>query len=339
MMQGGDYLRKGERVQPNTPSFLHPFEDKPNANRLDLARWLVSTENPLLARVTVNRIWQQYFGRGLVDTENDFGTQGTPPTHPELLDWLAREFIESGWSQKHIHRLILNSAVYRQSSKVREELMESDPRNLLLARQTRLRLDAEIVRDVALSASGLLNSKIGGPSVFPPQPEAAMSASQLKKTWKPSTGEDRYRRGMYTFFWRVTPHPALMVFDAPSGMTTCTRRTRSNTPLQALALLNETAFHEFAQSLALRLFRESASGDGRMRRAFALTVARQPSIKELARLQQLLSTERDQLQTRPEDVAQLLPKSLPPDVKPIELAAWTSIARVLMNTDEFITRE
>jgi len=340
MLQGGDYLRKGERVTPGVPSFLHAFAEKPNANRLDLARWMVSDENPLLARVTVNRIWQEYFGRGLVETENDFGTQGTPPTHPELLDWLAREFIESGWSQKHVHRLILNSAVYRQSSKVRQDLMEKDPRNLLLARQTRLRLDAEIVRDVALSASGLLNPKIGGPSVFPPQPDAAMSASQLKKVWKASTGDDRYRRGMYTFFWRITPHPALIVFDAPSGLNTCTRRTRSNTPLQALAMLNETAFHEFAQALALRLFRESpADANERMQRAFALTVSRTPQARELARLQQLLATERDQLQTRPDEAAKLLPKNTPEGVNGIELAAWISLSRVLMNTDEFITRE
>jgi hypothetical protein len=335
VLKGGDYLAKGERVTPGVPAFLHPFPEKPNANRLDFAKWLVDPANPLLARVTVNRIWQEYFGRGLVETENDFGTQGAPPTHPELLDWLATEFIRSGWSQKAIHRAIVTSAAYRQASRVRPELAERDPRNLLLARQTRLRLDAEIVRDAALCASGLLVAKAGGPSVFPPQPAAAMSASQLKKTWTASTGDDRYRRGMYTFFWRVTPNPSLIVFDAPSGMTACTRRTRSNTPLQALALLNETAFHEFARGFAERLLRETAGKgfEDRLGRAFELALSRPPSARERERLRTLYATERDALQTQPEDVQALAGSG------DIELAAWVSLSRVLMNTDEFMTRE
>jgi hypothetical protein len=309
-------------------------------NRLDLANWLVDPANPLLARVTVNRIWQEYFGHGLVETENDFGTQGSPPSHPELLDWLATEFVRSGWSQKAIHRLIVNSAAYRQSSKVRPELGERDPRNVLLARQSRLRLDSEVVRDVALSASGLLNSKVGGPSVFPPQPANAMTASQVKKSWTASTGEDRYRRGMYTFFWRVTPHPELVVFDAPSGMTTCTRRGRSNTPLQALTLMNDLSFHEFAQAFGLRLVREvRQAGDARLTHAFRLAVSRAPSQKELARLREFTAAESDRLQSNPEEAKLLLPKELPAGVDSHELALWTSVARVLFNTDEFITRE
>ncbi|MGH9661632.1 MAG: PSD1 and planctomycete cytochrome C domain-containing protein, partial [Bryobacteraceae bacterium] len=272
VFRGGDYLAAAERVQPGTPWFLDPPRG-PMSSRLDLARWIVDPAGPLLARVTVNRIWQQYFGAGLVETENDFGTQGAAPSHPELLDWLAVEFIERGWSRKAIHRAIVTSAAYRQSSRVREDLREKDPGNRLLARQSRLRLDAEIVRDVGLASSGLLARTIGGPGVFPPQPAKAMEASQLKKTWSASTGTDRYRRGLYTFFWRVTPHPALVVFDAPSGMVACTRRTRSNTPLQALAMLNETASHEFAQALAARLARDApAGGDARIRRAFQLTV-------------------------------------------------------------------
>ncbi|MBI4907003.1 MAG: DUF1553 domain-containing protein [Acidobacteria bacterium] len=334
-MPGGDYLRKGERVSAGVPAFLHSFSAKANANRLDLAKWLVDPNNPLLARVTVNRIWMQYFGRGLVETENDFGTQGTPPSHPELLDWLASEFVRSGWSQKHIHRLILNSATYRQSAKVREDLSETDPRNLLLARQSRLRLDGEIVRDVALSASGLLAAKVGGPSVFPPQPESAMSASQIKKVWKASTGEDRYRRGMYTFYWRVTPYPALVVFDEPNAMTACTRRNRSNTPLQALTLLNDLAFHEMAQAFALRLMKEGA--DGRLDRAFLLAYSRLPAAKERERLRSLLAMERDALATKPDEIAKLVPLQAEGDKT--ELAAWVQLARVLMNTDEFITRE
>ncbi|MBI3281488.1 MAG: PSD1 domain-containing protein [Acidobacteria bacterium] len=337
---GGDFLSQGERVDPGTPSFLHPFPGGASATRLDLARWLVDPENPLLARVTVNRIWQEYFGRGIVETENDFGTQGAPPTHPELLDWLSVTFVESGWSRKAIHRLITTSAAYRQSSHARRDLQEKDPRNYLLARQSRLRLDAEIVRDAALSASGLLAPRVGGPSVFPPQPAAAMQASQVKKTWTASTAPDRYRRGMYTFFWRVTPHPSLVVFDAPNSMTSCTRRTRSNTPLQALAMLNELAFHEFAQGMAERLVKEiPAGGEPRMRRAFELCLSRQPDVSELERLRELLAAERDDLESRPEEAEELVRADPSAGAHAIELAVWTALSRVLLNTDEFMTRE
>ena len=215
MHLSGNFLSPGEQVEPGVLTSLHRLEGREQPNRLDLARWLTDRKNPLLARVTVNRIWQEYFGLGIVETENDFGTQGSPPTHPELLDWLAVEFMDRAWSRKAVHRLILNSAVYRQSSKTRPDLEETDPRNRLLARQNRLRLDSEIVRDVGLSVSGLFEPTIGGPGVYPPQPEKAMLGSQVEKTWTPSGGKDRYRRGMYTFFWRVTPHPALMVFDRP----------------------------------------------------------------------------------------------------------------------------
>ena len=340
ILLGGEYLQKGERVQPGTPSFLHSLPKQEKLNRLDLAKWIVDPANPLMARVIVNRIWQEYFGRGIVETENDFGTQASPPSHPELLDWLATEFIRSGWSQKAIHRVILNSAVYRQSSANRPDLAEKDPRNVLLARQNRLRLDAEIVRDVALAASGMLTPTVGGPSVFPPQPAAAMQASQVKKTWTPSTGPDRYRRGMYTFFWRVTPNPELVVFDAPNSMTTCTRRGRSNTPLQALTLLNDAAFHEFAQGFGLRLLREEPTDAARrLARAFQLAVARQPGAAEVERLKQFLATESDFLRSKPEEAALLLPKEVPAHVDRHELALWTSLGRVLFNTDEFITRE
>ena len=330
----GSFLSPGERVEPGVLAALHPFEGQEKLDRLDLALWLIDRENPLTARVAVNRIWQEYFGLGIVETENDFGTQGSPPTHPKLLDWLAVEFMERGWSRKAIHRLILNSAVYRQSSHARPELGERDPRNLLLARQNRLRLDAEIVRDVGLSVSGLLTPTIGGPGVYPPQPETAMLASQLKKTWEPSEGEGRYRRGMYTFFWRVTPHPALMVFDRPDSNIACTRRTRSNTPLQALTLLNDAAFHEFYQAFALRLL--EFPEDDRIERAFESTVSRRPDAREAAVIERLVANERDALQTEPGE-ARLLALDGPDD--PIELATWTSVARTLMNTDEFITRE
>ena len=330
----GNFLNPGERVEPGVLAALHPLEGRERPNRLDLARWLVDRANPLTARVAVNRIWQEYFGLGIVETENDFGTQGSPPTHPELLDWLAREFMDRGWSRKGIHRLILNSAVYRQSSHARAELEEVDPRNRLLAHQNRLRLDAEIVRDIGLSVSGLLTPTIGGPGVYPPQPESAMRASQLKKTWEPSEGEGRYRRGMYTFFWRLTPHPALMVFDRPDSNIACTRRTRSNTPLQALTLLNDTAFHEFYQAFARRLL-DVPVGD-RIERAFEFAVSRRPDAREAAVIARLLADERDALQTKPAEATLL---AVDGAQHPIELATWTSVARALMNTDEFITRE
>ena len=238
---GGDFLRKGVAVSPGVPAVLPPLETSGTPNRLDLARWLVDRRNPLTARVTVNRVWQHYFGKGLVATDNDFGTQGSPPTHPELLDWLATEFMERGWSQKKLHRLIVTSATYRQDSRHRPDLAAVDPENHWLGRQQRLRLEAEVIRDEALTASGLLNPKIGGPSVFPPQPEGASKLGQIQREWVASEGPDRYRRGMYTYFWRSSPHPGLMVFDAPDSTTSCTRRNRSNTPLQALTLLNDKA--------------------------------------------------------------------------------------------------
>ena len=307
-------------------------------NRLDLARWIVATNNPLTARVIVNRVWQQYFGRGIVETENDFGTQGNPPTHPELLDWLACEFMSpatasprqpsnpsTAWSLKRLHRLIVTSATYRQSSKARSDLREVDPNNRLLARQNRLRLDAEAVRDVALAASGLLSRKMGGPPVYPPQPDGVMTLGQLKREWKTSPGEDRYRRGIYTHFWRATPHPALAVFDAPDGFTACTRRLRSNTPLQALTLLNDRQFYEFARALAARLLDEFPGSDaGRLDQAFRLCLARRPAPEERQRLQELLD-------------AGLRRGAGGAKAKQNE--GWTAVARVLLNLDEMITRE
>jgi hypothetical protein len=381
----GDFTRPGARVTPGVPAVLNPLNagqasslsrmghdtqpaqdnksrsDTPGPagagempvlpSRLDLARWIVNTNNPLTARVIVNRIWQQYFGKGLVETENDFGTQGTPPSHLELLDWLACELMTPSapgnslngskvklrsdstiqrfnasnhpsvrpWSLKHVHRLIVTSSTYRQSSKARPELATIDPNNKLLSRQNRLRLDAEIVRDVCLSASGLLNDKIGGPSVFPPQPDGVMNLGQSKREWKPSTGPDRYRRGMYTFFWRATPHPALMLFDSADGFSTCTRRLRSNTPLQALTLLNDEAFHEFARALAARVVKEDGlSKAARMEHAFRLCFSRPPAPDEQQRLLTLLEKEL---------------------ARGDGSTAWTTVSRVLLNLDETITRE
>jgi hypothetical protein len=301
LLIAGDFTRRGEVLTPGTPAALHPLEaGKTPVDRLALARWIFADGNTLTARVIANRVWQVYFGRGLVETENDFGSQGTAPSHPELLDWLAVDLKEHGWSLKSLHRTIVLSRTYRQDSATRPELVEKDPGNRLLARQTRLRLDAEFVRDSLLAASGLLSRKVGGAPVFPPIPEGVMSLGQVKREWKVSKGEDRYRRGLYTFTYRVTPPPALSVFDAPDGLSTCTRRNRSNTPLQALTLLNDPAFVECADALAARIEREGLAA------AFRRCTSRAPSPAELATLQPL---------------------------------SPRSAARVLLNLDETITRD
>jgi hypothetical protein len=241
---------------------------------------------------------------------------------------------------KAMHRLIVTSATYRQSSHARPDLNVKDPRNGLLARQSRLRLDAEIVRDAALAASGLLSRRIGGPSVFPPQPDGVFRLTQIQRDWKASTGPDRYRRGIYTHFWRSAPHPALTVFDAPESTTTCTRRNRSNTPLQALTLLNDQAFFELAQGLAIRILAEAGPTDtSRLRHAFRLCLAREPSAWERERLSQLLARQLDDLKATPADARLLAPAALPPRTGVGQLAAWTMVVRVLLNLDEFITRE
>jgi hypothetical protein len=241
---------------------------------------------------------------------------------------------------KAMHRLIVTSATYRQSSRSRPELATIDPRNRLLARQSRLRLEAEVVRDVALASSGLLSHKIGGPSVFPPQPDGVFRFTQIPRDWKVSAGDDRYRRGMYTHFWRSAPHPALTVFDAPESTTTCTRRNRSNTPLQALTLLNDQAFFEFAQGLAARVLRESNGSDAdRLRYAFRLCLARAPSDAEQKRLGEFLKQQLADFASVPEDAQRLVLHGQPPQTNVGQLAAWTMVARVLLNLDEFITRE
>jgi hypothetical protein len=334
----GDFLRKGVEVSPGVPAVLPQLPT--GAGRLDLARWLVSDGNPLAARVAVNRLWQMYFGVGLVETENDFGLQGARPTHPELPDWLACEFRDRGWSLKAMHRLIVTSATYRQSSRRRAELDGADPRNRLLARQNRLRLDAEIIRDSGLTVSGLLNPAIGGPSVFPPQPEGADAFTQNKKNWKTSPGRDAYRRAMYTFLWRSAPHPGLTVFDAPDGNAACTRRNRSNTPLQALTLANDAAFVEFARALGLRALREAGPSDeARLRHMFRLALARTPSAAELSRLAALLSAQRVAYRADPAAANALVGPAGTAEFDWTEQAAFASAARVLLNLDEFITRE
>jgi mono/diheme cytochrome c family protein len=329
---GGDFTRKGDRVEPGVPAVLPPLDgDSPGhrPDRMDLARWLVDRRNPLTARVVVNRIWQAYFGRGLVETDNDFGTQGSPPSHPELLDWLACELMDRGWSRKAIHRLIVESATYRQASRVRDACQAVDPDNRRLWRQARLRLEAELIRDAALASGGLLTRTVGGPSVFPPQPEGVMDLGQMRRPWRADTGPGRYRRGLYTFFWRATPYAFLTAFDAPGGVQTCTRRLRSDTPLQALTLLNDPAFTEIARGLAARILAdrpEPASDGERIDHAFLLCLGRRPSDGERRTLEDFLRTERAR-----EPEAGVPPSPAPPE--------WIGIARILLNLDEFVTRE
>jgi len=345
VQQGGDFLRPGDRVLPGTPAVLSA--GKPvGGNRLDLAKWLVDPSNPLTARVTVNRMWQMYFGKGIVETQDDFGLIGVRPTHPELLDWLASEFVGSGWSQKAVHRLIVTSATYRQSSKSRPELDEVDPYNKLLGRQSRLRLEAEIIRDAALVASGLLTDTVGGPGVYPPIPENAMSGTQVKRPWPTETGPNRYRRGMYTFFFRASPAPALGLFDAPDGTSSCTRRVRSDSPLQALTLLNDEAFVEFAGALGKRVVREGGSTDAeRVNYAYLLVTGKKPVPQEAERLLKFLAGQRQVYQEDSKAAADLMsrPAAKPADgvdrAAVAELAAWTSVGRVLFNLDDFMTRE
>lgn len=337
----GDFLRKGAPVTPGVPAVLPALPDEvARVTRLELAKWLVSPENPLTPRVYVNRAWQRFFGVGLVETENDFGTQGAPPTHPELLDWLAAQALHRGWSGKQLHRLIVTSATYRQSSQARSDLNARDPRNRLLARQSRLRVEAEIIRDVALSAADALSDKMGGPPVHPPQPEGIYVFTQNPKPWTPSTGEDRRRRTLYTQFWRSSPHPMMPTFDAPDANSACTRRVRSNTPLQALTLANDRGFIELAQGFAVRILRqEAADDDARLVFAFRCAVSRLPDAAELERLRQLLQAQRSACERDAEAAGALAPPVIPPGCTTSEAAAWTGVARVLLNLDEFITRE
>ncbi|MFO0823728.1 MAG: PSD1 and planctomycete cytochrome C domain-containing protein [Gemmataceae bacterium] len=257
----GDFLRKGELVKAAFPTAISSPAMPKKLSRLDLAKWLTSAENPLTARVTVNREWQKFFGRGIVETENDFGYQGNFPTHPELLDWLAVEFRERGWYFKTLHKLIVMSATYRQSSAVTPELAKVDPRNLLLGRQSRLRLEAEIIRDASLCASGQFNPKVGGPGVYPPQPKEVFAFTQSNHPWVESKGPERYRRGMYTYIWRQSQHHLLTTFDAADAQTSCTRRNRSNTPLQALHMANDPVFVELANLLGQRIEKEGPTDD------------------------------------------------------------------------------
>ena len=337
----GSFMDKGEQVYADVPAALHPLRDDQMPNRLGLARWLADEENPLTARVAVNRAWEQFFGRGIVETSEDFGTQGAPPSHPELLDWLATEFLHQEWRTKAIHRLIVTSATYRQSSDVSPALEERDPYNRLLARGPRFRLEAEMVRDSVLAASGLLSPRIGGPSVFPPQPDGIWDIPYSSEKWKPSEGEDRYRRGLYVFIRRSAAYPSFMTFDATSREHTTVRRVRTNTPLQALTALNDEAYFEAAQALAARVLRDraNASPSDRATYAFRLVATRTPKPEELARIAASYGRQLERFRKDPDAAARTINGYAIEGVDAAEQAAWTLVANALLNLDEAVTKE
>lgn len=348
VLRRGDFLKPVKPVTAGVPAILHPLPADAPPTRLTFARWLVDRQSPTTARVFVNRMWQSYFATGIVATSEDFGVQSEPPSHPELLDWLAVEFMDRGWRIKDVHRMIVNSATYRQSSRVTPELLERDPANRLLARGSRLRVEGEIVRDIALSTSGLLNPKMGGPSVFAPAPEFLFQppASYAPFPWNTATGAERYRRAVYTFRRRSTPYPALTNFDVPNADFSCVRRSRSNTPLQALTTLNEEVFVDCARALAGRVLREGGRTDEeRIRYAFRLVVSREPAAKEAEVVMKLLAKQRQRIAdgwVNPWEVATgaaAKPENLPTGATPADLAAYTVAARAMLNLDETITRE
>src|SRR5262249_44413236 len=348
LLKRGDFLRPDKAVTPGVPAFLHPLPADAPPDRLTFAKWLVDRKSPTTARAAVNRIWQSYFGVGLVATPEDFGKQGEAPSHPELLDWLAVELMENGWSLKHVHRLIVNSATYRQTSIVTPESLRRDPFNRLLARGPRFRVEAEVVRDIALAASGLLNPKLGGPSVYPPAPGFLFDRpfSYGPKVWNEERGEDRYRRAIYTFRFRSVPYPMLQVFDAPTGDFSCVRRARSNSPLQALVTLNEPLFIEAARALALKTLKEGGTSDEqRLSYVFRRALARRPERRESAELLGLLNRQRERFvagELNPWNFVTDNPDKpfpLPKGARMEDAAAWTVVARVLLNLDETITKE
>lgn len=348
MLARGDFLKPVQQVQPGVPAALDPLPRDTPPDRLSFARWLVGKDSPTTARSIVNRVWQSYFGTGIVATSEDLGTQCAPPSHPELLDWLAVEFMDHGWSLKHLHRLIVLSSTYQQSSQVTPELLKKDPINRLLAHAPRLRVEGEVVRDIALAVSGLLNPEVGGPPAFPPAPDFLFQppASYGPKTWIEDKGPGRYRRGLYTFRFRSVPYPVLTNFDTPNGDASCVRRVRSNTPVQALTTLNEPLFLECARGLArVVLAAPGRSQHDRLVDAFRRCVGRPPSTVEEQVLGQFLSKQLERFQGKDSKPWELAaddpahPPTPPANVTPAELAGWTALARVLLNLDETITKE
>jgi len=352
LLMRGDFTTPDKKIGHLNPGFISAINPTNEAetkkrSRLDLAKWLVDPKNPLTSRVTANRTWMRYFGKGIVETEEDFGTRGALPSHPDLLDTLSAYFIKSDWSMKKLHRLIVTSKTYTQSSKVNPESRKADPGNYLLSRQSRIRLDAEIIRDAALSASGLLSKKIGGPGIRPPQPSGIYAFTQNKKKWNTTTGPDRYRRGMYIVFFRSAPYPLFGTFDVPDFQTTCTRRPRSNTPLQALNISNDPAFMEFAQGLALRTI-QTIPGEAdktleqRIRLAFKLALSRTPTDREFKTLKNYAIEFAKDISTKDDDkdARSLINEAIIESTIPLnQAAALVAVSRVILNTDNFITRE
>ncbi|QDU78536.1 Planctomycete cytochrome C [Polystyrenella longa] len=350
----GDFLSRGKTVTPTTPAVLHPLNsavDPVNVEtgtRLEFANWLVSPENPLMARTTVNRWWAHFFGQGIVATLEDLGTQGEPPTHQELLDWLAVDFMENGWSRKHVHKRIVMSATYRQSTKVTNAHLQLDPENKLYPRGPRQRLSAESIRDNALAISGLLTHKLGGPPVYPPQPDKIWKhVGRNAPEYKIETDEDRYRRGLYVIWRRSAPYPSFINFDAPDRASCVISRSSTNTPLQALTLLNDPAYVEMAWGLADRLASTKTEGDLREKLTYGmrLAISREPSEDEINTLAELYQTELARYQENPKQAEERLPQSalkltslVDKTATPVELAAWFSIANILLNLDETITK-
>ena len=335
----------GEIVEPNVPHFLPPVpgDDGDRLTRLDLARWMTSRDNPLVARAFVNRLWMLFSGNGLCRTVDDLGSQGQWPTHPALLDWLSSEFIDSGWDVRHMVRLMVNSAAYRRSSAAGEELRGRDPYNRLLARQSAWRLEAEMIRDNALSVSGLLDRKIGGPSVKPYQPAGYWAQLNFpKRTYRHDTGGSQYRRGLYTHWQRTFLHPSLLAFDAPAREECTAQRSRSNTPLQSLVLLNDPTYVEAARVLAERAVRSGGESDAsRLRLVYRETLAREPKPGEMETLRQLLGSSRKRYEAKPEAADKLLETGLAPvaeDLDKSEIASWTAVTRAVLNLHETITR-
>jgi hypothetical protein len=348
LLKRGDFLKPERTVSPGVPRFLHQLPAQAPSTRLTFARWLADRRSPTTARAIVNRVWQGYFGIGLVGTSEDLGSQCESPSHPQLLDWLAVEFMDHGWSQKWLHRLIVTSATYRQTSRVTPEQYTRDPYNRLLARGPRFRVDAEIVRDIALETSGLLNPRLGGPSVFPPAPEFLFlpPASYGPKIWTEEHGADRYRRATYTFRYRSVPYPALQSFDAPNGDFSCVRRARSNTPLQALTTLNEPLFLECARAFAIKVLREGGTDPTQqLTYAFRRCLSRSPTDAEIATLTALYQKELKRFAGHEAAAAEFAAvdsknsESMPGKATADQLAAWTAVSRVLLNLDETITKE
>ena len=338
-----NFLQPAEKVEAGVPASLPPLPLGAPKSRLGVAQWLVSRENPLTARVEVNRLWAQLFGAGIVITEEDFGLQGALPTHPELLDWLAVEFMDRKWDTKALLKTIAMSATYRQSSRVTPLLLEKDPRNKLLARYPRRRLDAENVRDQALALSGLLSPKIGGPSVFPPQPAGLWQAAfNGDRTYPTSTGEDRYRRGLYTFWRRTVPYPSMATFDAPSREVCTIRRMPTNTPLQALVTLNDPAYVEMAQALGRRIAREGpATLPQRVRYGLSLALCHPPTPEQIQTLIGLYEKELGYYSNHTEDAQKLASDPIGPlstGVNAAEQAAWTVLGNVLLNLDGVLNK-